>query len=227
MTLGDGIVTATILVLLAAGLYLIGRHRKWALAGKIAGSFIALVTVIGLGGWGFDKYKNRPHQVTSFAGVELGMTPAEVKVILGAPNSEKPDSDKGEFVLTFNDSYTARNHLFLVFKGEDTDHNLMEIVRTGRAAGSALSDEERAILAEKEKQLSGSVKLDLICDSSSPRLFGITSSSSMDDVLRRLGSPTSERINDDELSKLLIYDTWNARFLIERNKVQGICVGRS
>jgi len=115
MTLGDGIVTATVLVLLAAGLYLIGRHRKWAFAAKIVGGLIMLFIVIGVGAWGFERYKNRPRQVTSFAGVDLGMAPAIVKVILGAPSSEKLDSYKGGLVLAYKDMYTEQIGLFLVF----------------------------------------------------------------------------------------------------------------
>lgn len=191
MTLGDGIVTATILVLMAIALYLISKHRKWLLTSKLMAIPLSLALLFSLGIFGFQFLENRPYRATSFANLDLGITPADAKIILGAPASEEFFEEEKTLVYYYTAEYSDGTKLILVFEENEDD-------------GSALK---------------------LICDTAAPKLFGLSSYSSMSKVIKHLGAPTSESINNDELSKMLFYDNWNARFLIEKNRVSGICIG--
>ncbi len=189
MTLGDGIVTATVLLLVAAGLYLIGKHRKWVQAGKVVCGLLALLILTGLTMWGYQKYENRPHRVTEFANVQLGMKPADVKIILGEPSGVYEPDESSNLGWVYKESYSEEYSSYLVFK----------------------------------KSESGEQQLDIICDRSYPRLFGITDYTSLSTVLKKLGQPSYESISGDGLSKAMSYERWGASFMIEKGVVKAIC----
>src|SRR5437764_10827560 len=92
MTLGAGVVWATLLVLIALAIWRTTVNQKWNLVGKAVLSIVVVAAIIGAGFWGWNKYQNRPQLVTELAGVKLGMTRVEVTLALGEP---KTKSDPG------------------------------------------------------------------------------------------------------------------------------------
>jgi len=89
MTLGTGIFSSTVLVLLAIAIWQITARHKWKLAGKIAAGFVVVCAVIGFGLYAWNYIANlppAPSVVTELAGVKLGMSPTDVTLALGKPD---------------------------------------------------------------------------------------------------------------------------------------------
>jgi hypothetical protein len=88
MSTGAGIFWATILILVVIGLRYITKSRRWRLVGAIVGGLIALGLAIGMGIYFYYQYENRPTAQKGLFGIELNMSPVEVKLVLGEPLSE-------------------------------------------------------------------------------------------------------------------------------------------
>lgn len=54
--------------------------------------------------------------------------------------------------------------------------------------------------------------------------LGLSSSSSEEDVIEKLGQPSSISLNEDGTAKLISYPQWNAAFEIDRGRVNKVCV---
>jgi hypothetical protein len=98
MGIGAGILSSTVLILLAIAIYQISARKKWKTVAKVFGAFVLLLVVLGAGIWGWNAYKARPKVLTELAGLRLGMTPLEVKLAKGAPTNDqasKPEQVEG------------------------------------------------------------------------------------------------------------------------------------
>ena len=121
MTLGTGIFASTVLVLLAMAIRQITVRHKWKLTGKIAAGFVAVCAVIGGGLYAWNYIANlppAPSVVTELAGVKLGMSPTDVTLALGKPDTAgEPEVDK-KGKTNFYYSYVLDN-LIIKFSGKD------------------------------------------------------------------------------------------------------------
>lgn len=70
----------------------------------------------------------------------------------------------------------------------------------------------------------GDLHLTMICDKRFPRIFGIDGDSTQKDLVRRLGTPSNEKIDNDGLEKRVAYDSWNVEFTIRRNYIAEVCI---
>ena len=133
MTLGTGIFASTVLVLLAMAIRQITVRHKWKLTGKIAAGFVAVCAVIGVGLYAWNYVANlppAPSVVTELAGVKLGMSPTDVTLALGKPDTagELENDKKGK--TDFYYSYVLDN-LIIKFSGPDKYRTKVETVCTG------------------------------------------------------------------------------------------------
>lgn len=97
MTVGDGILWSTVLILLAATIYQFSVRK---LARRVFGGLFLVVVVGGSGMWAWNAYQNRPYIVQELEGVRIGMTPVEVKLLKGEPSQEGSGGD-GQLTWVF------------------------------------------------------------------------------------------------------------------------------
>jgi len=127
--LGNGIFASTLLVLLAIAIWQITVCHKWKLAGKIAAGFVALCAVIGGGLYAWNYIANlppAPSVVTELAGVKLGMSPTDVTLALGKPDTvSDPSVKKGKTRIDY--VYSSPN-VKIIFYGQDKYTTMAAIV---------------------------------------------------------------------------------------------------
>ena len=117
MSIGEGIVTATIITLLATGVFLISKNRKWGIVGKIAGGLFVLILAVGIGIWGFQSWKNRPQQITELWNISLGMTSGDVKIQLG--EADRIIDHHKDKTLWFYQNYSGEVQKFIRFEADN------------------------------------------------------------------------------------------------------------
>jgi len=88
MTLGDGILSSTVLILSAVAVWRATTNKKWKLIGKITAVIFALFATLGVAWYAYVQYEDRPQDLRQLADVKLGMTPVEVTLALGQPNNK-------------------------------------------------------------------------------------------------------------------------------------------
>lgn len=92
MTLGDGILWSTVLILTAAAIYQFSVRKLWNTVGKVSTVVVLIGAVVGGGFVGWNHYKLRPHIVNEIGELRLGMTPLEVTLAKGEPiNSDSTE----------------------------------------------------------------------------------------------------------------------------------------
>lgn len=202
MTLGDGILWSTVLILLAAGIYQVSIRKKWKLIGKMIGVLILVGAMIGGGIWGWMKYQDRPKMTTSLGGIGLDLRPVEVSLKLGEPirkidvievDEPKPGSEYSA-LWVYAEDYEADEWMLVRFYGSDPDN-----ITTG-----------------------------IICQfNGSDELVGVNRFYSEDRIIERLGEPTHVSINKDGTSKYISYEHWLAAFEIERGRISALCLSKS
>jgi hypothetical protein len=200
MTLGDGILWSTILLLLAAGVYQISIRKKWKLVGKVFGVLVLLGAVIGGGGWGVYWYMNRPAMATELNGIRLGMSLVDVSILKGEPmNSEtepelrESDGDYG-MGWGFRDDGDKDTFLMVFFRGDSPQ--TVSVIRVCQQGGYH-------------------------------KVLDISQFSTEKGVIQRLGEPSKVSIDKDGLSKYISYEQWNVAYEIEKGKVRTLCIDQS
>ena len=89
MSTGEGILWATIILIVSAGLFFVTKKSKWRLIGKIFSVLVLLGLLVWSGVFLYLKFQERPRIQNSLFDIELGMLPVDVKLILGKPILEK------------------------------------------------------------------------------------------------------------------------------------------
>lgn len=131
MTLGTGIFASTVLIVLVIAIRQITLRKKWKLVGKITAGTVAVCAVI-VGcfyAWNYiESLPPAPSVVTELAGVKLGMSPTDVKLALGEPDTDPdPVSEKGQ---TRVDYIYLEPGLSITFYGKDKYTTKAEIICT-------------------------------------------------------------------------------------------------
>lgn len=121
MTLGTGIFSSTILIVLVFVVYQISIHKKWKLIGKLLAGLAGVCILIGLGTWFYIREIEPQIQVaqlqpvTELYNVKLGMLEVDLTLAKGLPrsidNSIEPElwtySDSQVFMRTNSDGVLA------------------------------------------------------------------------------------------------------------------------
>lgn len=197
MSTGEGIIWATIILLISTGFFFVTKKKKWRIVGKILGILILLVVLINVGIFAYYRYQESPRPQNSIYEIELGMLPVEVKLILGEPAYEG-NRDNSE---------TKQEDLYFLYKAY---------------SWSDSNDIGKYIRFTKQD---GEYRAYLICDDrANEQLFGFDSYTTEDEVIKKLGTPTNESIRADGLSKILTFGDLNVSFTFEKNKVTSFCV---
>ena len=100
MSTGESLIIIVILLGLGFGIYKIHQKKKWKLVGKFASVIIGIILLISAGFYINNVYKNRPQEVSSLAGISLGMKKVDVTVKKGKPDLENMNKE-GETTLYY------------------------------------------------------------------------------------------------------------------------------
>jgi hypothetical protein len=198
MTLGTGIFSSTVLVLLAIAIWQITARHKWKLAGKIAAGFVAVCAAIGGGYYGWNYVHNLPpppeplHVVTELGGVKLGMSPTDVTLALGKPDTaDEPTIDGAKTRI----NYTYESpELSIAFYGPNKYATKAAIICTAEP---------------------------------SVKLLGFDNFSNEKLILKRLGEPDFTSIDSDGLWKAISYAKWKTSFHLTKGFVAYKCILQS
>jgi hypothetical protein len=208
MTLGSGILWSTILVLLAVTIYLVSVRNKWKTVAKLFGVLILGAAFIGGATWGWYAYQNRPQVVTELGGIRLGMTQLDVKLLKGAPTTASEIEEQKDHSEDDEGKKGQRFKLSWLFGGDESSGTSLKIVFYG-----ATRDDLRVAI---------------VCETggySTP--LGLGRFSSEEDIVKRLGSPSTESIDSQGLRKVISYRQWKTAYEIEKGSVEAVCVAAS
>ena len=89
MTLGDGILASTVLVLLSIAIWQIVGRLKFLFTLRNIAVAVALSCLATLGFMAWQRYEQRPKKPDEVRNITLGMTQADVLVELGKPSDPK------------------------------------------------------------------------------------------------------------------------------------------
>ena len=203
MTVGDGIFWSTVLILLATGVYVLSVKRQWKTFGKVLGVLTLAIAVIGGGVWGYVRWDSRPYVVEEYRDIKLGMSRVEATLIKGAPYSglggEISEVEEGE-----SEDRTLYS-LSLYFDYFDNGDNYVVAVLWGTS--------EATLEVGRVCRVGGYADL-----------LGFGPYSSEEQVIEKLGTPSSVSINSDGLSKWVNYDQWNVAYNIRAGNVGARCM---
>ena len=197
MTLGEGILWSTILILLALSVYQISIRKKWGLVGKGFGGLILVGGLITVGIWGWLEYQKRPQKLIELDGIELGMSFVDVTLKKGMPNNEayKPAwQEKDQYFYT------------VLFYGSD------EYSSSKKTVTFIYGDTLDSVTVQRVCLVNGNTKISAV---------GIGSSE--DALFKKFGEPISTEIDEDGLGKRVYYPQWNLLVRLEQARVAGYC----
>ena len=97
MTVGEGILWSTVLVLSFTSIVLLTKHKRWRTFWKAVALFLILGSVVGVVIWLYLQYQDRPQVMASLNGINLGMSEVEITLAKGEPDqiSELDPLDDG------------------------------------------------------------------------------------------------------------------------------------
>jgi len=200
MTLGDGILWSTVLILTAAAIYQFSVRKLWNTVGKVSTVVVLIGAVVGGGFVGWNHYKLRPHIVNEIGELRLGMTPLEVTLAKGEPiNSDSTEpfrpSIPSVHVWRMRWLYRPVGYddalIFVAFGGETPDDLTTNIICQRGGYFSVLNN----TLRNSEK-----------------------------DVVDWLGEPSNVNIAKDGLSKYISYEQWQVSYEIAKGNIRQICI---
>lgn len=197
MTLGDGILFSTVLIILTIAAWRLTVNRKWKLIGMITGVVVALLAIL-VGVWmAYLRYESRPQDVTEVGGIRLGMTPVEVTLAKGEPTSVENQ------VAT-----------------EDVEKQVSYLYKTPGEDGYSLV----VAFRERASQMRASIICERNGVAS---ILGFGPYSSESAIEAKLGPPGNVSINSAGLAKIISYPKWHAAFELEKGWVREICASSS
>lgn len=197
MTLGDGILWSTVLLLSSTGIYLLSVNGKWTNFGKVFAVFVLIAIVVGVGIWGYDWYKDRPYAETEFQGISLGMRPVDVTLLKGSPNNESTTPEYRENFDNFTVMY--------IYKDTESGPGKTAVIMRGPAA------EDLRVM--RVCALDGYA-----------HLLGVGPSDLEREMIEALGESSHTSISADGLSKWVNYEQWNAAYLLSAGEVSIRCM---
>lgn len=112
MTIGEGIFWSTVIIVAFASIVLLTKYKRWRAFFKVLAVIVAVGAALGISGWLYYQYDNRPQIVTTLNGISLGMSEVDVTLQKGKPDqvSELDPIEDGyrKFLLYkgFSDAYT-------------------------------------------------------------------------------------------------------------------------
>lgn len=198
MTVGDGILWSTVLILFAAAIYHISIRKKWKVVGKTIGVFFVIGAMGTAAIWGYFTYKNRPTPATELNGVRLGMSPLEVKLAKGAPTTEQNAKDEKQ-----DEKFT----LSWQFRSDLGDESTV-VIFYGVTADT--------------------MKVSIVCARGGySTLLGLGRYSNEKDVIKKLGQPSAESISKDGLSKIISFKSFKVAYELTKGQITELCVTES
>lgn len=132
MTVGEGIVWSTVLVIVFASIVLLTKRQRWKTFGKVVGIALGLGAVVSAVTWLYYEYQSRPQVVSSLNGITLGMSELDVTLTKGVPDeTSKPDlaSDGFRKVLLYKGSYDS--YTYVILRGPEEKIVVTEICDKG------------------------------------------------------------------------------------------------
>lgn len=210
MTLGEGILWSTVLILTAAAVCQVSIRRWWKTVGKVFGVQVLIGGIIGAGVWGWFEYQDRPYVVEELNGFRLGMVPAEVLLAKGKPENynEEPVKEGDKFILGWS------------FQPVGTDP-ILPLPRGFRLDRRGIDGHWAFFSGDSPNEM----ELDLVCEYSGfTSVLSIKPTTSEDSVIKKLGQPSNESIRTDGLAKFISYEQWNVMYEIEKGQVFGLCI---
>ena len=96
MSIGEGILWSTIIIIVFVSIILITKNRRWMTFLKVFMALVIVGAVIGLAIWLYQKYEARPQVVTELSGISLGMREVDVTLIKGKPDKTIDARNRGE-----------------------------------------------------------------------------------------------------------------------------------
>jgi apolipoprotein N-acyltransferase len=112
MTLGDGILASTVLVLLSIAIWQIAGSLKFLFTLRNIAVAVGLSCLAMLGFMGWQRYEQRPKKPDEVRNITLGMTQADVLVELGKPSDQKIKNNEKYITDLWN--YESENLSFIV-----------------------------------------------------------------------------------------------------------------
>lgn len=200
MSLGDGMVVVTVLILISVTVYTISAKKRWKKVGKFFVWSILLIIFLNLLGWGgywvWSWYNDRPYELNGIGDITLNMSVLDLKLAFGEPILDLP--------LSGDDSNDTRLIAYEKYSFSDTFDYLIKFEDVGSGE-----------------------RMKYVCKYEYEEVFGLSIYSSEKEVLSKLGNPTNISIREDSLAKLISYEPWKVVFEIEKGDVNKICVSRS
>lgn len=163
MTLGSALILITFILLIAAGIYYVTKHKKWRLIGKITGAILLLAVLVGLGIWGWYQYQDRPQVVTGVGDVSLGMTPVEVTLAVGKPKVNLEGSEEDTDLRYIYLNYSDELDYFVRFSNESGEYRAVLICSSNylrEVLGFSKYDSESEVIKKLGEPSSISVRED-------------------------------------------------------------------
>ena len=112
MTIGEGILWSTLILVAFASILLLTKHKRWRAFFKGFGIFVVVCALIAIAIWAYYKYEERPQLMTSLNGINLGMKEVDITLTKGKPDEVskiEPATDgfkKWLVYKSYDDSYT-------------------------------------------------------------------------------------------------------------------------
>ena len=214
MSLGLGIFLASIILAMTL-LYVVTNNRwNWKTGVYRAAIFfaglVALIALLGVSYFLYEALASRPKLQTTYADLKIGMSMSEVLYVKGRANSvEVLDNDskyKDLYAVTQVKDLNSTQKIqdFLVWGYNQDDRNRVTV----------FFDKRSKLINEIQCYSPGS----FYC----PPLLGISAGDNEDQVRRKLGAPSLEKI--DGTVKTMTYQTLKVRFWLEQKKVYMIAV---
>jgi hypothetical protein len=194
MSLGTGIFSAAVLLSIVI-LFVVTKDR-WKWKRIVIGLFsVAVLLVIGavvVGKWG-EQIFDRPKPFTELGGIKLGASQADVKFLKGLPDAQCTDTEEKDWLLWAYriTADTGTTPTFLVVTFKEGVGVWTVWVRSDN---QAFTD--------------------------APMLDHINKWSTIEDIDKRFGPPSSVRPSEDQLSRTYAYRKYNLKVDFEKGKLQ-------
>lgn len=199
MTLGEGVLISTILLVVFITILLITKHKKWIKTIKVLLFLCVLGALIFAGALKYNKYQNRPFVVQEFQGVKLDSRQVDVTLTKGKPAKINKSYDAEEKECDVRLAYTneySDEMLIIYLGGEDKNSLKVESVCSFNGYGY-------------------------------PKLLGLDKYDNEDKIIEKLGEPEYESINKEGTEKMLNYTEWNVAISVKGGRVSSMCATNS